>query len=323
MSLERPRAARSSAARCRRLTGKSTVRGLAWASNHDALGESQKAPRVPARVSNSYRVHLCAANISKALGEAAGRRLSEGGDDESTSVQLFFQTAPTAVAAWASGGAGPDATEYHMFQSGPGTSLSVGVVGSSSFDTDGSLTAYEWTLPGMPVWVYEAGALGFGVAGLWRSSSSDTTLEIDAGCSRLASTRPIIFVDEASAGSSTEMIKALLAAGAGIYGLHSSVDCVQGPATPCDCKNLVKLRVGEGYPADWVEACRVRVRGTQPRKGDGVARYGVATTCENYNNHKKNKKNKKNKNNNSNKNNNNKNNNNNHNKKKKMNENKN
>ena len=91
-----------------------------------------RGKRLPARVSNSYRVHLCAANISKALGEAAGRRLSEGGDDESTSVQLFFQTAPTAVAAWASGGAGPNATEYHIFKSVPGTSLSVGVVGSSS-----------------------------------------------------------------------------------------------------------------------------------------------------------------------------------------------
>ena len=79
-----------------------------------------------------------------------------------------------------SGGAGPNATEYHIFKSVPGTSLSVGVVGSSSFDTDGALTAYEWTLPGMPVWVYEAGALGFGVDGLWRSSSSDTTLEVDA-----------------------------------------------------------------------------------------------------------------------------------------------
>ena len=109
-----------------------------------------------------------------------------------------------------------------------------------------------------------------------------STLLRDAGCSRLASTRPIIFVDEASAGSSTEMIKALLAAGAGIYGLHSSVDCVQGPATPCDCKNRVILRVGEGYPAGWVEACSARVKGSSPRNGVGVPKYGVATTCNNY-----------------------------------------
>ena len=109
-----------------------------------------------------------------------------------------------------------------------------------------------------------------------------STLLLNAGCSRLASTRPIIFDDEASAGSSTEMIKLLLAAGAGIYGLHSSVDCVQGPATGCDCKNLVRLRAGQGYPADWVEECHARVKGTQPTHGVGVAKYGVATTCKNY-----------------------------------------
>ena len=87
------------------------------------------------------REHLCAANISKALGEAAGRRLSEGGDDESTSVQLFFQTAPTAVAAWASGGAGPNATEYHIFKSVAGTAGRRRRVGRRHVRHHGALTA--------------------------------------------------------------------------------------------------------------------------------------------------------------------------------------
>ncbi|CAH0377814.1 unnamed protein product [Pelagomonas calceolata] len=110
-----------------------------------------------------------------------------------------------------------------------------------------------------------------------------STLDIDAGCSRLASIRPIIFGDEASGGSSEKLIQFLLAAGAGIAGLHSSADCVQGRHTACECKNRVGIRTGEDYPAGWVEDCRARVSGTHPRKGDGVSRYGVATTCDNYN----------------------------------------
>ena len=116
-------------------------------------------------------------------------------------------------------------------------------------------------------------------------AAASTLLLDDAGCSRLASIRPIIFGDEAAGGSSTKMIQLLLAAGAGIGGLHSYADCVQGPHTDCECKNRVRLPVGEGYPANWVEACSARVQGSNPRKGVGVPKYGVATTCDNYNNY--------------------------------------
>lgn len=92
--------------------------------------------------------------------------------------------------------------------------------------------------------------------------------------------------DQSSSSCSTSKAAALLA-GVGLLGalgeIKPSADCVQGPATPCECKNRVRLPVGVGYPADWVGECRARVKGTQPAHGDGVPRYGLATTCLNYN----------------------------------------
>ena len=124
-----------------------------------------------------YTVSMCAGGFAAAGGRR--RRLS----DESTSMQLFFQTAPTAVAVWGEGGAATsNATAATIYRTvAAGVTVDLVLNGSASFDHDGALEAWAWAVP----------ASSDGALALANGSAHTTTLAVDAGTLPLG-THPIV-----------------------------------------------------------------------------------------------------------------------------------